>query len=84
VTFENSTRLVEIVAGVPLESLLMETDCPYLTPHPHRGERNEPAYIPFIAQRVAEIAGVEPDAVAEATTANAARLFGAQIAQAGE
>jgi TatD DNase family protein len=76
VTFPNARRLVEIVRALPLEVLVIETDCPYLAPHPHRGQRNEPAYIALIAKRLAEIKGLSAEVVAETTTTNVRRLFG--------
>ncbi len=74
VTFKNAT-LAEVVKAVPLERLLLETDAPYLSPVPHRGQRNESAYIPLIAQKIAELRGITLDEVAERTTANATDLF---------
>ena len=59
-----------------LRDLVLETDCPYLTPVPHRGERNESSYVHFVCEKVAELKGLTPEEVAEATTANAGRLFG--------
>jgi TatD DNase family protein len=76
VTFPQSTKLVEVARRVPLDRLLLETDAPYLTPVPHRGKRNEPAYLVHTAQKVAEIRGISLEELASATTANAARLFG--------
>jgi len=76
VTYKNAGRLADAVHALPLDRLLVETDCPFLTPHPHRGKRNEPAYVRLVAERVAEIKGVSLDEVAAATTANAERLFG--------
>jgi TatD DNase family protein len=64
------------VPHIPLSRLLLETDAPYLTPEPHRGTRNEPKYIPLIAQKIADFQGVPVAAVADATTANAKALFG--------
>jgi len=75
VTFKNAAKLPEIVAGIPLERLLVETDCPYLTPHPHRGKRNEPAYVRIVAEQVASLRGLELSALAEITSANVQRLF---------
>lgn len=67
----------QAIAGeIPLESILVETDCPFLTPVPHRGKRNEPAYVRFVAEKIAEIRGLSLEEVAEATSRNAARLFG--------
>lgn len=74
VTFKNAT-LADVVKAMPLERLLLETDAPYLSPVPHRGQRNESAYIPLIAQKIADIKGITLDEVAEVTTANARRLF---------
>ena len=75
VTFKKAT-MAEVAKEVPLERILLETDAPYLSPVPHRGERNESAYIPLIAQKVAELRGITLAEVAEQTTENAHRLFG--------
>jgi TatD DNase family protein len=61
---------------VPIDRLLIETDCPYLAPHPHRGKRNETGYVRLVAQTIAELRGMTLEALAEQTTANACRLFG--------
>lgn len=74
VTYKNAT-LAEVVKAVPLENLLLETDAPYLSPVPHRGQRNESAYIPIIAQRIADLRGIALEEVADKTTANARQLF---------
>ena len=74
VTFKNSA-LAEVVKSMRLEDLVIETDAPYLTPAPHRGTRNESAYVRFVAAKVAELQGVEYGVVAEHTTANAKRIF---------
>lgn len=74
VTYKNS-RLADVVRKVPLDRILLETDSPYLPPVPHRGERNESAYIPLIAAKVAECKGISIEEVAEATTRNAEKLF---------
>lgn len=74
VTFKNAT-MAEVVKAVPLERLLLETDAPYLSPVPHRGQRNESAYIPLIAQRIADLRGITLEEVARQTTANAQVLF---------
>jgi len=76
VTFTNARRLPELVRALPLERLLIETDCPYLTPHPHRGKRNEPAYVRLVAEAIAQIKGIPLEQVARITTANAWALFG--------
>ena len=75
VTFKNA-GLAEVVRHVPLERIVLETDAPYLTPVPHRGERNESSYIPLIAARIAELKGISVEEVAETTTLNAKTLFG--------
>ncbi|MBU0485603.1 MAG: TatD family hydrolase [Proteobacteria bacterium] len=76
VTFNKAETMQEVVRTVPLSSLLLETDGPYLAPVPRRGKRNEPALLLFTAARVAELKGVSLGEVASATTANACRLFG--------
>ena len=73
-TFKNAT-LGTIAATVPLESLVLETDAPYLAPVPYRGKRNESAYLPFVAAHIAALRGVTPAEVAETTTATARSLF---------
>ena len=75
VTFKKSDELRAIVADVPLDRLLVETDAPYLAPMPHRGKRNEPAYVVHTAAVVAALKGVEPARLADATTDNFFRLF---------
>lgn len=74
VTFKKS-RLAETVREMDLEDMVLETDCPYLTPAPHRGQRNESAYVRYVCEKVAELKGLTPGAVAAATTRNAERLF---------
>lgn len=74
VTFKNAT-MAEVVKAVPLDRLLLETDAPYLSPVPHRGQRNESAYIPIIAQCIADLRGITLEEVAAQTTANARSLF---------
>lgn len=75
VTFKKS-RIAEVVRNMELSDLVLETDCPYLTPAPHRGERNESSYVRFVCEKVAELKGISPEEVAEATSANAERIFG--------
>ncbi|PID85075.1 MAG: hydrolase TatD [Chloroflexi bacterium] len=75
VTFKKAEELREIVAKVPLDKILVETDAPYLTPHPYRGKRNEPGYVRFVAQKIAAVRGMETAVLAAQTTANAERLF---------
>jgi TatD DNase family protein len=76
VTFKNAKKPKEVAEAVPLEKLLIETDCPYLAPHPYRGKRNEPAYVKLVAEQIAELKGLAFEEVAEATMENAKRLFG--------
>ncbi|MCL6571788.1 MAG: TatD family hydrolase [Bacillus sp. (in: Bacteria)] len=75
VTFKNAKRPKEVAAEIPLDSLLIETDCPYLAPHPYRGKRNEPSYIKLVAEEIAEIKGLTFEEVASVTTRNAKKLF---------
>ncbi|KON85884.1 hydrolase TatD [Sporosarcina globispora] len=76
VTFKNAKKPKEVADVIPLEKLLIETDCPYLTPHPFRGKRNEPSYVKLVAEQIAEIKGLSVEEVAQATTENAKKLFG--------
>ncbi|TMK54649.1 MAG: TatD family deoxyribonuclease [Actinobacteria bacterium] len=76
VTFKNAQDLREAVALAPLDRIVVETDAPFLTPAPHRGKPNEPAYVSLVAEAIAAVKGVPADEVARATSANAARLFG--------
>jgi len=75
VTFKKS-KLADAVREMELRDIVLETDCPYLTPAPHRGERNESAYVRYVCEKVAELKGLTPGETAEATTANAERIFG--------
>ena len=74
-TFRNAADLREVARFVPLERILIETDSPYLAPVPHRGKTNNPSYVPFVAQQIAEIKGLALQDVAEATSRNFERLF---------
>lgn len=76
VTFNNARRLQDIGKLVPLNRLLIETDCPYLAPEPYRGKRNEPAYVVKVAEKIAELKGITLESLAAATTDNAGKLFG--------
>ncbi len=84
VTFKNARRLHELVRQLPLEKLLVETDCPYLAPHPHRGKRNEPAYVKFVAQEVAHLKGLTLEEVAHVTSDNARTLFALKLRTKGK
>jgi TatD DNase family protein len=75
VTYKNASTLREVVKAAPLEKLLIETDGPFLSPHPMRGKRNEPAHVCYIVDKISEIVDQPPDLVAEMTTTNAASLF---------
>jgi len=75
VTFKNASRLSEIVPTIPEDRLLVETDCPYLTPHPHRGERNDSSYLTYTIEKLASLRGASPDEIASLTLKNAATLF---------
>ena len=76
VTFKNGQDIRDAVAKIPLDRLVVETDSPYLTPQPFRGQRNEPAYVKFTAEKVAEVKGLDLDEVARVTTQNAKNFFG--------
>ncbi|MEH7222911.1 TatD family hydrolase [Bacillus sp. JJ1566] len=76
VTFKNAKKPKEVAAEIPLDRLLIETDCPYLTPHPFRGKRNEPSYVKYVAEQIAELKGVSFEEIAEKTSDNAKRFFG--------
>jgi TatD DNase family protein len=76
VTFKNAVELKEVARAVPLERMLIETDSPYLAPVPHRGKRNEPAYVPHVAQEIARLRDIDVAEVAAATSANFFNLFG--------
>ncbi|WP_099205732.1 TatD family hydrolase [Scatolibacter rhodanostii] len=76
VTFKNARHSVEVAKDIPLERLLLETDAPYMSPEPLRGKRNDSANIRYIGERIAEIRGVSPEVIFNATTENTKRLFG--------
>ena len=75
VTFKNAIKPKEVAKAVPLDRLLIETDCPYLAPHPYRGKRNEPSYVRLVAEQIADLKEVSFEEAAKATTENANRLF---------
>ena len=74
-TFKNAKKLIEVLPKIPKDKLLIETDAPYLTPHPHRGERNEPFYTTFVAAKMAELLELSDDDIQNLTTKNAKKLF---------
>ncbi len=76
VTFKNAKKPKEVAAEVPLNRLLIETDCPYLAPHPYRGKRNEPAYVKLVAEQIADIKQVSVEEVSRITSENAKKIFG--------
>jgi TatD DNase family protein len=76
VTFQNARKLRALVPQLQLDRLLLETDAPYLAPHPHRGERNEPGYVPLVVRALAELVGKTDEEVAVQTTATALECFG--------
>lgn len=75
VTFKNAQVPKEVALNVDLSKLLIETDCPYLTPHPNRGKRNEPSYVSLVANEIAQIKGISLKEVEDTTSANAIKLF---------
>lgn len=75
VTFKNAKQPKEVAQHIPLDRLLVETDAPYLSPHPYRGKRNEPARVKLVAEQIAELRGISYEEVCKATTENAERLF---------
>lgn len=78
VTFKNAKKLKETVRQIPLERILLETDCPYMAPEPHRGTRNDSSYLPYVAEKIAELKGVTAQEVRRVTWENACRLFGVE------
>ena len=75
ITFKNAKKAPEVVARCPLERILIETDCPYLTPVPFRGKRNDSSYLPYVVERISEIKGIAPEEIARITKENGKRLF---------
>lgn len=75
VTFKNALEMQEVAIQAPESRLLIETDAPYLTPHPYRGKRNEPAYVYYVAEKIASLRGISPKEVGEITSRNAKKLF---------
>ena len=74
-TFKNARKAVETAASIPLERILLETDCPYMAPEPYRGKRNHPGYLPKMAEKLAQIRGIPVEEAIRATTENAKRLY---------
>jgi TatD DNase family protein len=74
-TFKNARKLINVYPKIPTDKLIIETDAPYLTPHPHRGERNEPAYTTLVAEKMAELSAISREEIEELTTENSIRLF---------
>lgn len=74
-TFKNAKKLINVYPKIPHNKLLIETDAPYLTPHPHRGERNEPSYTTFVADKMAELSALPTKEIVKLSTENAQRLF---------
>lgn len=79
VTFKNARLPKEVATEIPLEHLMIETDAPYLAPHPHRGKRNEPSFVPLVAEEIARLKGLTIEEIAQATTANAKIFLGLTI-----
>lgn len=75
VTFKNARKAVEVAKWVPMDRMLIETDCPFMAPEPHRGTRNDPSYVPLMAAKIAELRGISAEEVAAATMENTKRLF---------
>ncbi len=75
VTFKNAVKIKEVAASIPLDRLLLETDCPYLSPEPHRGQENQPAYTKYVAEKIAQIRNISYEEVAEITSRNAEKVY---------
>lgn len=75
VTFKNARKLKEVAAKIPLEYLLLETDCPYMAPEPFRGKRNSSLYLPYVAKKIAEIKGITEQEVIDVTERNARKMY---------
>ena len=75
VTFKNAVKVKEVAQNIPLETLLLETDDPYLTPVPYRGKENQPSYVKYVAQEIASLRGISVEEVADVTTKNAKLIF---------
>lgn len=75
VTFKNGKKLKETVAEIPIEKIVIETDCPYMAPEPHRGSRNSSLYLPYVVEQIAQIKGIEAEEVVRITYENARKLY---------
>ena len=76
VTFKNARKSVEVAQMLPIDRILIETDCPYMCPEPHRGKRCDSSFVPYVAAKIAEIRGVSVEDIAQATSDNARRIYG--------
>ena len=75
VTFKKAVETQQVAQSMPIEKMLIETDSPYLTPHPYRGKRNQPSYVYYVAEKIAQLRGISPAEVGEITSENAKKLF---------
>ena len=75
ITFKNASEVRSVIKSVPLDRIVVETDCPYLSPVPKRGQRNEPSFLSYVIENLADLYGIPIDEMAEITTNNALRLF---------
>lgn len=76
VTFKNARKAIEVIEALPMEAIMLETDCPYMTPVPHRGERNDPGFLHLVCEKIASIKGISAERIAEITSSNAVEFFG--------
>jgi TatD DNase family protein len=81
VTFKNARRALEVLERMPADRIMLETDCPYLAPDPMRGRRNSSLYLPYIAEKVAEVRGISTEEAAALTMENGLRFFGIKAGQ---
>ena len=75
ITFKNAKKMLDVVKNISIENILLETDCPYLSPEPNRGKRNDSSNLIYVAQKIAEIKNISLNEVAEKTKLNAKKLF---------
>lgn len=76
VTFKNAKKLKDVAAAIPIEKIVLETDCPYMAPEPYRGKRNQSSYIQYVAEKIAELKEMSPEEVIAVTEKNARDLYG--------